>query len=145
MPNDRSHFKLAYVERLIDTLSTINRAEVRRYVEARRAEGLKATSLQNIAVALRTLDTDHPGRPLPSLTPDELSRSLLTYTAKHAPASAQSWAGVVRSYYRHRYDGELPREMARALKRKHKEEWREVRPISEEERDALLKAADDTP
>lgn len=143
--NERTLLKLAYVGRVLATYSHANQDLARKYVDQRRAEGVKVSSLMNVAVALRVLDRDHAGRPLPSLTPQDLAASLLRYTASHAPASATSWAAVVRSYYRHLNDGELPPAIGKALKRKHREEWRDVMPITTDERDALLRAAADTP
>lgn len=100
--------KLAYVERVLGTISETNRGPVRGYVRARLAEGLRPTSLRNMAVALRQLDRDHGGKPLADMTAADLTKSLLDYTATHAAASATSWAAVVRSYYRHLHAGELP-------------------------------------
>ena len=134
-----------YIERLLSEASTTNRDLMLRYMTAKRASGLKSNSLINTALALSHLDAEAAGTPIPDLTPEALTAILERYTRTHQASSVNSWAAVVRGFFRWHNQGELPKSITWALKRQHKAFMGDFKVLTEQDLQALLQAADRGP
>lgn len=138
-------YKERYLARVLERASPTNRPEIQRCIDSKRAQGLTLSTLVNLAGALVQLDQYVGARPLADLSREDLTAALATYAATHSKSSATNWAQRVKSYYSWLHDGEAPRAVKNALKRKARDDPFDTPIITEEELRKLLVAAGETP
>jgi integrase len=131
----------ANLDNLLASIPDPNGSLIRSYVTAKAAEGLKVSSLRNIADNLATLVNEALNTDIRDLGREELRAVIGRLSARKSPATVDGFVAHVRAYYRWLNDGDLPKDVKIGTKRLHRDHFRDVEPITQDELLALLEAA----
>jgi integrase len=131
-------------EKLVERISSANRPVAVRYLLAKRAAGLRPSSLLIAMRALFNADRFLPG-PLETASPDAVGVAIRSMREATSHASTHQFIGQLKAFYRWLHNGEVPRQFRLVLVRRKAPdtEFRHVTPISDDEFRELLSACAD--
>lgn len=109
---------------------------------AKRAQGVRASTLVSCASAMRTLDRLTGAMPYRTVTAAVLEHALEVHSGTHERSSTRCLANTLRNFYKWANDGECPNDIKRALFRQPVPLVKHVAPISQNEFVKLLEAAE---
>jgi len=139
----RSRFEWAsaYVAQALSNIPFGIVADIRRYTEYQRGRGTRESSVANTIFALRDLALSAQVSSAQELTPELLRAALQQYAKGRSPWSVVAYAKQVRAFVNWVHEGETPASLRRALLYKSPKRPVERRPLTQEEFDAMLRAA----
>lgn len=142
---NRTAYRRAETERLLESCSTQNRPSVELYLAYLEGRGRAIGTRRCAAGMLCALNRLVQGRPFPELTPNELTLALAAYARAHSGSTAHTFAAYVKAYYSWLHEGECPKPIKRVLMVGKPKPNRNIVPLTDEERDELLETAGKDP
>lgn len=117
-----------------------NAATGRSYVEAKRAAGIRPSTIRNIACFLQNLDELSHGSDWKNLTAKDVAVMFQRYARSHEPPTAYQFGVNAKAFFAWLHDGELGADFKRALTtRRPKRAPKQL--ITPEQFEAILRAA----
>lgn len=99
------------------SLVATNRPLYEDYLRAKRARGVKESSIEICKLAFRRLENLYPGVPVKELTPDQLRSALEEWSRTLSPTTVSLYASAIRTFYNWLYDDEMPPAIRKSLRR----------------------------
>lgn len=127
---------------MLSKISPLNQSVVRSYISSKRAQGLRVASLVGIGHVLVHADRNLHPTPVDKASPTDVTNHLELYSRTHDAQSTVGHANLLKGFYKWVHGGELPRAYREALRRIRRAEMKDIQPISRDEFDALLRAAE---
>lgn len=131
-----------YLEKILSRLPPPDGPRIRRYVAAKAAQGVKASSLRNIATSLERWALDSRAPDLLAMSRDDLVEAIGAMSRHLSQATVDHAISCLRAYVRWHNDDELPKEYRIGTKRLAASHLRDVEPLSREEFSALLEVGE---
>lgn len=135
-----------YIERLIKALGPENQRDVAHQLRFLSATKRRPNTAQNLVIAVHTFDKLAGGARLADLEDvDAWSCMVCEYASSHTAASIRNTTAYLKAFLTRTRGEPLPKKLNEILSIREGREARDVIPITEAERDALLRAAGKAP